>query len=290
MILSNGTTLHRKSKILIGLTILLSVINLQAADTSVDPPKILNFANYLFATQDYLRAAIEYERYLYLSETENDTILFKIGLCHQLRERYDYASQAFLKIMSLAGSELITSARLAYLYNQYKLENWVAIQQFDSQTDAEYYFQYLAHLHRDSTIFNPTILNSITDDSLRQLMAEIEARRQKLQRKSPLLASFLSAVVPGLGKVYIKRPGDALFSFGMTGFAGLVSWQAFKADLLITGIVCSGMTLSFYFGTIYGSYIGTQLYNRSQHENLVERLEDLNPVKKNPYWTPWIRK
>jgi len=287
---SSATILKRKNKTLIIVAIFLAALNLPAADTSIDPPKILSFANHLFATQDYLRAAIEYERYLYLSDTENDTILFKIGLCHQLRERYDYAVQAFMKIMNSDKSELTTSARLAYLYNQSKLENWGAIQQFDSRTDAEYYFQYLAHLHQDSTIFNPAILNSITDDSLRELIADTEAQRQKLQRKSPLLASFLSAVVPGLGKVYIKRPGDALFSFGMTGFAGLVSWQALKADLLITGIACSGITLSFYLGTIYGSYIGTQLHNRSQHENLVERLEDLNPVKKNPYWTAWIRK
>ncbi|MGC9363326.1 MAG: tetratricopeptide repeat protein [Fidelibacterota bacterium] len=286
----NVTTLYRNSKILIVLTILSAVINLQAADISTDSAKILSFANHLFATEDYLRAAIEYERYLFLTGTGNDTILFKIGLCHQLRERYDYASQAFLKITNLPGSELISSARLAYLYNQYKLENWAAIRQFGSRTDPEHYFQYLAHLHQDSSAFPSATLQSIGDDSLRQLITETEARRQKLQQKSPLLASFLSSIVPGLGKVYIQRPGDALFAFGMTGFAGIVSWQAFKADLLITGVVCSGMTLSFYLGTIYGSYIGTQLYNHTQYEKLIEQLEDLNPIEKNPYWTAWLKK
>jgi len=41
---------------------------------------------------------------------------------------------------------------------------------------------------------------------------------------------------------------------------------------------------------IYGSYIGTQLYNESLREKLTEKLEQLNPVQKNPYWLKWQKK
>ncbi|MDO9548652.1 MAG: hypothetical protein Q7J65_06805 [Candidatus Marinimicrobia bacterium] len=282
-------TLKKISKIAL-IVLFLSSGQLRASDLSTDPEKVLEFADHLFNTEDYLRAAIEYERFLFLSDYENDTILFKIGLCHQFRERYDYAVQSFSRIVNLDDSELINTSRIALLYNQSKLQDWVAIRGFDYQNDMEFYFYYLAGLHRDSVSVNFHGFENISDDSLRLVILNIEQKRSQLKQKSPVLSSLLSAVIPGLGKTTIKRPGDALFSFGMTGFAGLVTWQAFKANLLITGIVSSGITLSFYLGTIYGSYIATVLYNESLNDKLVEQLEQYNPVSENPYWIPWLKK
>ena len=260
---------------------------MHASNLSTDLVKVREFADHLYKTDDYLRAAIEYERYLFLSDSNDDTILFKIGLCHQFRERYDYAVQSFSQILNNEGSELIRTARTAILYNNYKMENWEAILNFECLGDTELYFRYLALLQKDSTESENQTFGQITDDSLRAALTAIEKNRKHLKHKSPLLASVLSAAVPGLGKVYIRRSGDALYSFGMTGFAGIVSWQAFKANLLITGIVSSGITLSFYLGTIYGSYIGTILYNESLNDELIEQLERHNPVTKNTYWSSW---
>ena len=263
---------------------------LTASELSTDSKKVLEFADHLFKTEDYLRAAIEYERFLFLSDSDNDTILFKIGLCHQFRERYDYAVQSFSWITTQDDSKLMSTARIALLYNQYRLQDWGAIQDFGYENDIEFYYYYLASLHRDSVSVNINGFNNITDDSLRAALMDIEQRRSHIRRKSPVFSSILSAIVPGLGKTNIKRPGDALFSFGMTGCAGIVTWQAFKANLLITGIVSSGITLSFYLGTIYGTYVGTILYNESLNDKLIEKLEQYNPVLKNPYWRSWQKK
>ena len=46
----------------------------------------------------------------------------------------------------------------------------------------------------------------------------------QLPKRSPLLAGFLSTVVPGTGRLYTGRVGDALTSLmtvGLTGLAGL---------------------------------------------------------------------
>jgi len=281
---------EKTGKLLLAIIILAFFGQLSASELSTDSKKVLEFADHLFKTEDYLRAAIEYERFLFLSDSDNDTILFKIGLCHQFRERYDYAVQSFSRIVNLETSELIDASRIAVLYNYYKLQDWAAIQDFDFQNDAEFYFYYLASLHRDSVSVDFNGFENITEDSLRSVLLNIEHNRSHVKQKSPFLSSLLSAVVPGLGKTNIKRPGDALFSFGMTGFAGLVTWQAFKANLLITGIVSSGITLSFYLGTIYGSYIGTVLYNESLNDKLIKQLEQYNPVSENPYWIPWLKK
>ena len=281
---------EKTGKLLFTAIILGLFCQLSASELSTDSRKVLEFADHLFNTEDYLRSAIEYERFLFLSNSDNDTILFKIGLCHQFRERYDYAIQSFSRIINLETSELINISRIAVLHNHYMLQDWTAIQGFNFQGDAEFYFYYLACLHQDSVSVNFNEFNNISDDSLRSVFLNIEHSRSHIKQKSPVVSSLLSAVIPGLGKTTIKRPGDALFSFGMTGFAGLVTWQAFKANLLITGIISSGITLSFYLGTIYGSYIATVLYNESLNDELIEHLEQYNPVSENPYWLPWLKK
>ncbi|MBN2602384.1 MAG: hypothetical protein JXR87_10355 [Candidatus Marinimicrobia bacterium] len=281
---------EKTGNLLLVTIVLVLFSQLTASELSTDPKKVLEFADHLFKTEDFLRAAIEYERFLFLSNSDNDTILFKIGLCHQFRERYDYAGQSFSRIIAQDDSKLVSTARIALLYNHYKLQDWVAIQEFAYENDTEFYYYYLASLYRDSISVNINGFNNITDDSLRSALMDIEQRRSHIRRKSPVFSSILSAIVPGLGKTNIRRPGDALFSFGMTSFAGLVTWQAFKANLLITGIVSSGITLSFYLGTIYGTYVGTILYNESLNDKLIEKLEQYNPVLKNPYWQSWQKK
>ena len=259
-------------------------------ELSTNPAKILEFGNHLFKQKDYLRAAIEYERFLYLSNEQNDTILFKTGLCHQFRERYEYAIESFKKVIQSDSSNLISPARLAIMYNYSKLQKWDDIRSFGYQNDDEFYFYYLATMELDSIEWDPDLFNNVLDDSLRSALYRIDSERHRIKPKSALFSSVLSAIMPGLGKAYIKRSGDALFASGMTGFAALVSWKAFEANLIITGVITSGITLSFYLGTIYGSYIGAQLYNESLKEKWFEYLEEFNPVTKNPYWLTWQKK
>ena len=259
-------------------------------ELSTNPAKILEFGNHLFKQKDYLRAAIEYERFLYLSNEQNDTILFKTGLCHQFRERYDYAIESFKKVVRNDSLDLYFPVRLAIMYNYSKLQKWDDIRSFGYQNDDEFYFYYLATMELDSIEWDPDLFNNVLDVSLRSALYRIDSERHRIKPKSALFSSVLSAIMPGLGKAYIKRSGDALFASGMTGFAALVSWKAFEANLIITGVITSGITLSFYLGTIYGSYIGAQLYNESLKEKWFEYLEEFNPVTKNPYWLTWQKK
>ena len=62
------------------------------------PENVQRFADYLFNEKDYERAANEYERFLYLSGEENDSTLFKIGICHQLLDQNEFALNVFKRI------------------------------------------------------------------------------------------------------------------------------------------------------------------------------------------------
>ena len=60
------------------------------------PSNIKKFADYLFCTTDYLRAANEYEKYLNIHY--NDTVEFKTGLSYSIIGDYNQAIIWFDKI------------------------------------------------------------------------------------------------------------------------------------------------------------------------------------------------
>ncbi|MBU0712159.1 hypothetical protein KKA87_09600, partial [bacterium] len=64
---------EKTGKLLFTAIILGLFCQLSASELSTDSRKVLEFADHLFNTEDYLRSAIEYERFLFLSNSDNDT-------------------------------------------------------------------------------------------------------------------------------------------------------------------------------------------------------------------------
>jgi len=254
----------------------------------INVAKIRAFGEHLFAQGDYLRAAMELERYLYYTQNPSDSVLFKVGLCHQLRERYDFAVKSFRMLAADSASQLYHPARLALRYNLMQLNAWSQLRALGFHDDQEFYFYYLATVHLDDSNIAAPFFEKVDNDSLRQRYLSLERERARLKEKSPLVAGALSVILPGAGKWYLQRQGDALFALGMTSLAAFVSYKAFLRDLNITGVITSGITLSFYLGSIYGSYIGTTLFNQEQKQEWWQKVDQLNPLRKNPYWHAWI--
>lgn len=107
---------------------------------------------------------------------------------------------------------------------------------------------------------------------------------QKIRRRSPLLAGTLSAIVPGLGKVYSGNNGQALVSFLTCGALGAAAAENF----LHYGIkhpqtlFFSGLFGIFYVGNIWGSVLSVQIVKlEKQLENKHNILVGLKlPVSK----------
>jgi len=80
----------------------------------------------------------------------------------------------------------------------------------------------------------------------------------EIKNKKPWVAGTLSALVPGLGKVYNNKPLQGLSAFMVCASLGYQTFEAYKnrnvsaAPLYIFG----SMLGAFYFGNIYGSAIG----------------------------------
>lgn len=101
---------------------------------------------------------------------------------------------------------------------------------------------------------------------------------QTMKKKSGFLAGALSAVVPGLGKVYTGNPGQGLASFLRVVPLGLITAENFRnggfknAQFYIFG---SLFTL-FYVGNIWGSSLSAQIVYQEKvdeiHHNILVGL------------------
>jgi hypothetical protein len=95
--------------------------------------------------------------------------------------------------------------------------------------------------------------------------------RKQLKKKSPFIAGLLSALVPGLGKIYAGSIPQGIASFIRIGILGGIATELFLRQGYKDPqfIFFGGVAAAYYVGGIYGSvYLPKLNYN--------EKLESLN--------------
>ena len=93
--------------------------------------------------------------------------------------------------------------------------------------------------------------------------------------KKPMVALAMSAVIPGSGKAYSKRWGDAAISFLFVTTSAWASYRAFKQKGVrsFNGWMFGGIAFSFYTSGLYGSFKAARTHNellRFQFQNNAE--------------------
>ena len=101
------------------------------------------------------------------------------------------------------------------------------------------------------------------------------ARHQVLPRKSPWAAGALSALVPGLGRVYLGRWQDGLMSFLLVGVAAGLSAQGFydQGRDSVRGWILATTASLFYLGNVYGSAVGALVGRREAEQALRDEVD-----------------
>lgn len=254
------------------------------------PRNIFRFAEHLYEDRDYLRAAGEYQRYLFYSPQDADSTLYRIGLCYRLAGDVERAISSFRSITTEHTESRFRSAasyQIAYshfLSGQYKSSTQYLDQVLvdTKNPDERGKFQALAafgYLHQRQWSKAEKVLGSQTfeDENLSYLTSELRASAQEgmsLPRKSSLLAGLFSAIVPGTGKIYCKQYGDGFYSLVIVGVTGLLAWDGFRDNgaKSISGWIFGSMSGIFYTGNVYGSAVAARVYNRQLEINLLRRL------------------
>jgi len=229
------------------------------------PLNRLDFGDFLSFEKYYLRAIPEFKEYLRFENS--DPTRFKLGTSFFNLGRYTEAIDNYKALFF--SSSLSEEARLEYhkcnlFMNDYDL--------FRLQAESEVYattkYNYIIKKLYVSSYF---LKGSILPDSLhlleafpedeRSIMLDFYHRKKYPEYKKELYGGVLSAIIPGLGKVYADEIGDGVLAFLYTALFGYLTYSSFENDHTTRGWIFAGLTAYFYASNIYGSVAAVQNYN-----------------------------
>lgn len=137
-------------------------------------------------------------------------------------------------------------------------------------------FEYAFQNKWDDALTSIEMLDEIEMEQFPVLKAEYQ-KGKKFKAKKPVVAGLLSAVIPGLGKVYTKDWKDAIFSFVFVGTTGFQAYRGFalKGKNSVRGWIFSGLCLGLYTGNIYGAAYSAKRYNQRKLQIIRAKIEEL---------------
>jgi len=256
------------------------------------PTNILKFADALYGAGDYLRAAGEYQRYLFYKPQDADHILYRIAVSYRLDGQADRALQFLEKILGEHPQSDFTSlARYEIGYSYFLMRAYDQSIRFLNETqtlirDENYRWKsrqliglnylMLKRWEDAGRLFNQFDLETVPRD-LREtvpLYRKYAQAGKRLPSKSPILAGLFSAMVPGTGKLYARQPGDALFTVLVLATTGWQAYDGFQRDGTAStkGWMFGTLSGFFYLGNVYGSVVAAQAHNRRVEEEFLATI------------------
>ena len=270
----------------------LSALTASADEAKIDyyhPKNILKFADGLYRQGDYLRAAGEYQRYLFYKPQNADWILYQIAITYRLGGRTDRALRFFETLLQeYPQNNLASVARYEIGYSYFLIGEYDqsihTLNEMQNQTNDENYrwksqeligLNYLMQKRWDdaSRLFNLFDLEKLPHDFQETvpIYRKYAEDGKHLPAKSPVLAGLFSAIVPGTGKIYAGRPNDAFFTVLVLGLTGWQTYDGFHRDGKgsTKGWIFASLSGFFYLGNVYGSAVAAQVYNRRVEEDFL---------------------
>lgn len=269
-----------KSLKLIPLFLLFLTVSLKGGNSKeieyFNPENIRRFADYLFNEKQYIRAAGEYQRFLFATDSfpgNADSIFFKIALCYRFSENYKHSINYFKRIANdYDRSLLLTEAYLEMgvcysLIDSFEESNKVLKGHFLNEPVVDIRAKQLItlnHMQKKEWDKAREILNH--SDAKQSQISLLLGKGENLPRKNSFVSGMFSAVIPGAGKCYCGRPMDGFHSFVTTGIATWQAYEGFKADGIhsVKGWIFGVLGGLFYLGNIYGSVVAADIYNEEQ--------------------------
>ncbi|GAB6282411.1 MAG: hypothetical protein STSR0008_11560 [Ignavibacterium sp.] len=258
---------------------------------------IKKFADYLYCTDDYIRAISEYERYLFTKDknffpVDYDTIRYKISISQINIKKYDAASHN-LEILfnsKLKDESILQYYKTNFLNNKFnfiinnynlsdsnknlnslKYKNQLSIYYILSQLKLQNSLSLDDEKILENNINKVSNLNYNEKEKIKSLISF----KVKPNYKNPIKAGVLSTLLPGSGKIYTKNYGDGITAFLLTSLFTFLSIDNFNSDHNFKGYLFGGIGLFFYSGNIYGSVTSTKIYNAKKDFKFNNQIDKL---------------
>lgn len=257
---------------LISLLFLLAITNSGVSQNIFDTINSEKYARFLYSNQEYKLAHQEYERVLFLTNTQSDTLKW---LCVKSLRLSGEPSLAYERILTFCPNKDFRSPLLSkeYMKTLFELKRYDQIKSeipiinpLDSN-DRLFFLLSSSYLSRDYAKADALIDKTAKPNTVVDIFIPVQTLQKNLKFKSPLLAGSMSAVIPGLGQTYAGNWKDGVFSLIFTGSAAFQSYRGFhKTGITSTyGWVYGILSSIFYSANIYGAVKATNKYNYLNH-------------------------
>ncbi len=257
----------------------------------------LDFAAALAKESDYFRAISTYKEVLFFTD-EPETrqhCLFEIARAYHKSNRYKTSIQYLARLLNqpdLPGP-YVPRAQVYLGLNYYGLNVYpLAETYFQRATPNDFSGMalfYSALLKAEQGQWEEASRTYLTLSQQyparevgtlsRQLSTEI-LQGNNLPRRSPLLATVLSTIVPGAGQVYNRHYYDGLQAFLFVGSFAFASFAAYRYDRdignnYVSTIVALSITGIFHLANIIGARRTTTYFNLRQKKMFMDRVREI---------------
>ena len=251
------------------------------------------FADSLFREGDYLNAAHEYKRLLFLhpDTPQSDFIAFRVAASYQNAGKLENAIRAYQFVIDTYPESLLVARAKNNIAQCHILlsnseQGITSLKRFltehkESDLAPRVHFT-IGMLHIDKgewieanrawsnvSLAYPESPFAKISDRLGEKIKNIET----LPRRSPIIAGALSVLIPGSGQVYTGRTIDGLYAFVNVAVLGGASF--YYADRgRYEVVVPIGILGAFFYGnSIYQSIQNAHTFNRQQEQRFRNRIQ-----------------
>jgi tetratricopeptide (TPR) repeat protein len=245
------------------IVVLLLIILNSKVYCSAEPQ--LEFADYLFESQNFYQAITEYKRFIF-HHPESPIInnaYYQIGLCYNYGKKYELARDFFEKVLLLntyLDNSLKTNAYLAIAKTYIDERNFEAarfeldelIKDKPSTASEFHYWKGIIYLHEYKWKAAQAEFKQITNGKWLNLSQEFSPYIEEalhLPYLSEKQALLLSTIIPGSGQIYAGKVMDGIISFVFNASMAYLTMERVKTDdYLGAGLIVSIGLLRFYHG------------------------------------------
>jgi len=254
-------------------------LSVSSQENLLDYNNSLEFARYLRSTRQYGFAMEEYERLHFLWPSDT-TIRLELVQSYRLNGQCDRLDHSFSILQDNIYSKHSLPAAKEYLAFSLTCrsgsERFFDLTEMLKPGDRSFFeLSYFWVSGKYDSAFNYCDQNAelimANNPGLYRLTYNFENEKYK----SPALAVIMSAVIPGSGKAYSDRWGDAIVSFLFIGSNAWAAYRAFdkKGIKSVNGWIFGSLAFSFYSANLWGSAKAAKTYNSDVRKRYQDNAE-----------------
>ncbi|MCX7785382.1 MAG: membrane protein insertion efficiency factor YidD [candidate division WOR-3 bacterium] len=245
--------------------------------------KDLDFADFLFDNQDYLRAIGEYKRILFYLTPTDDNLKLKQYIQLKTAESYlklkDYNRALFYFSQQENPYFYFGQARVYFEQGDYKKTRARLHLLENTQLDKEriilagYSYYKERNFKTGAQFFEE---NKVKDTTNTIFIELAKYNGSNIKHRNQAVSILMSSVIPGLGQIYCGRFGDGLYSFITVIGSGLIAHHYYRNDdSRIKFSIFTFLTAYFWAGNVYGALISARDYNELQIRNYQTQIDNV---------------